>query len=392
MKNIFFKKLVAGFLLLLITQITIAADVSSNYSDTFVKNTLKKWMKKNNIPGVAVEIYGNGTPHAYYFGLANQELKIPVTEKTIFEVGSFTKLFTTVLLAEEINSGKMKLSDSIAKYAPDLTRAPHNQLKNVTLENLATHTSSLAFTLPDGIKTREDLAAYFATWKPTAEIGTQWRYSNIGIGLLGYVLQSELHLSINQMYRTRLLQPLHMQPVGITVPKRFDENLAQGYDAQGDILAPSTLSLFPAADAIKISAKDALYFLKAALGLPGTPVVLIKAMQLTQTPLVATDNMAQGLGWVIYKNPEKNREKLLQPLATMNMGPLSARHLDKNEIIFDPAALIDKTGSTDGYRAYIALIPSKKSGIVILANGEVSQGEIVKIGREILFNAILLKY
>ena len=128
--------------------------------DQLVKTNITAWMKKNQIPGAAVEVYNNGVPHSYYFGYAEQTKKIPVTKKTIFELGSITKLITCLLVAEEVGAGKMKLTDSITNYLPDLTKANPN-LTKITIESLATHTTGLPFTTPDTVTTRSNIAAIF---------------------------------------------------------------------------------------------------------------------------------------------------------------------------------------------------------------------------------------
>ena len=177
-----------------------------------------------------------------------------------------------------------------------------------------------------------------------------------------------------------------MAPIGINVPKGYQSHYAQGYNKDGKAVPPESMGLYPAADSIKASGRDMLKFLHAALALPGTPSSIITAMHMTQTAFATTDSMAQGLGWVIYPMTQYTVADLLQPPAEMNMGPLPAKVITSHDQQFNSNALIDKTGTTNGFRAYIALIPQQKSGIVILTNRYVDNGEIVKTGREILFS------
>jgi beta-lactamase class C len=94
------------------------------------------------------------------------------------------------------------------------------------------------------------------------------------------------------------------------------------------------------------------------------------------------------MAWEIHPLSSANNDSLLNPPKEMGLGPLPAKALDKNEQQFNGNTLIDKTGATNGFRSYIALIPNQKSGIVILTNRYVSNGEIVKIGRTILFRLV----
>ena len=365
------------------------AKITTNSNTTMITQTINAWMKKNNIPGVAVETYEKGVLHSYYFGYANRETKKPINSKTIFEIGSLTKLFTSLLFAIEIDANKANLTDSIANYLPEIITQSNSPLRKITLQNLATHTAALPFTLPDTIKTQADLDSFLSKWNPPYPIGKQWAYSNVGIGLLGNSLELITHENFNQLYRGRILQPLGMEPIGIIVPKRLLSNYAQGYNDQGTAVQRDQINLlFPASGDMKVSAHDMLRFLKAAIGLPGVPVAIAHAMQITQISYVSTVNMNQGLGWSIYPEVENHKVELLDPPETMIMGPIPAKQFNKNEYKFDGNALIDKTGATDGFRSYIAVIPNKKSGIVILANRSASNGEIMRVGRKILFNVI----
>lgn len=371
--------------------ILLAANVHAEQNkhlktDQFIKKNIQKWMSHNDVPGVAVELFENGTPHAYYFGIADRETKQPITQNTIFEAGSLTKLFTCLLLAKEINAGEMELDDSITKYLPATVDSPKKPFNKITLENLATHTSGLPFMMPPPIKNKSQLHHYFSSWKPSAVIGTQWAYSNLGIGLLGNVLEAKNQQSIDKLYWNKILKPLEMEPIGTVVSEEFMENYAQGYTTENKPNRSAKNTWSPAAGSLKMSAVDALEFLRAAIGRSDVPSDIAQAMRMTQTPYVITHGFQQGLGWVINSDPTENREALLHPAEDLLRGPIAAKQLSRDKQLFDGDALIDKTGGTDGFRSYIAVIPNKKSGIVILANRFVSTGEITRIGREILFN------
>lgn len=365
----------------------IAADVAIKIDDQKINKVMTVWMTKNNIPGAVIEIYADEQSRAYYFGLADKDKKTPVTNKTLFEIGSLTKLFTSLLIAEEVVAGKISLDNSIGEYVPDLAMSS-DYLPKVSLFNLATHTSGLPFDVSDQMTSRSQLPEYFSNWEPKATIGTMWGYSNINTGLLGYVLEASTHETINQLYRHRLLRPLKMQSIGIEVPEDLKEDYAQGYTDKNELMTRDTSSIFLSAFAMKASGDDMMQFLKAALQLPGTPPKILDAMRMTQTPYVKIDTMFQGLGWTIYPIRPEAMETLLHPELKAALGPYKATILDKNNQKFDGNALIDKTGSTDGFRAYIALIPARKAGIVILTNKYVPNSEIVGMGREILFDIV----
>lgn len=384
------KTITVFFILSSLSVTTVSASLPIQMSPNepgalIVKQTILPWMQKNKIPGVAVDIYLHGQPSAYFFGYASLATKMPIKSDTIFELGSITKLFTSLLLAEEINSGQANLNNKLSQYMPDLALLKNTVFNQVTLKNLATYTAGLPFELPPQIKNRGQFPNYFTSWQPLAPLGTKWTYSNVSIGLLGDALETMTHQNFNQLYRNKILAPLGMAPIGIIVPQRYIKNAAQGYTKTGQATQPTSMGLFPAAYAMKASAHDLLLFLGAALRVPGTPTQIANAMKLTQTSYFHVANFNQGLVWVIHPHPENNQQKLLEPPTDMNFGPFAAQPLNKNRQHFDANTLIDKTGATNGFRAYIALMPKQKSGVVILANRYVSNGEIQKVGREILF-------
>ncbi len=371
-------------LLCLITSISAQANQQiASKTNAMIQQNIVAFMQKNHIPGAAVEIYINGVPHAYYYGYANVANKTEITPQTIFEVGSISKLFTSLLIAQQVNANHMKLDDSFTNYIPALADTNNNDLKNITLEELATHTSGLPFKAPPSVTTWPQLVTFCTNWKPTSTIGSQWTYSNMGVGLLGYSIEGQSHQTYDQLVRKNIAVPLEMTSLGVTVPKQLQHNYAKGYDINNQVVKPINMVLFPTAGAVKVSGQDMQKFLKAAIGLPGTPATIDSAMRLTQIPYVEVGAMKQGLAWEIREIDSQQMDSLLNPIS---VGSISATQLNQNQQKFDGNALIEKTGTTDGFRSYIAVIPDRHSGIVILTNRTSVDDQIVLTGRKILFN------
>ncbi len=360
-------------------------------------------MIKNKVPGGVAQLYYQGIPYSFYFGVESLDTKVSVTEKTVFEIGSITKLFTSLLLAQEINEGKVKLNDFLIKYLPYFSEYSENRFQQITLKKLATHTAGFPMMVSKNIQHSHELPEYFSLSYLLSIPGTEWRYSNIGTGLLGNALEVSANQDINSLYIDRLLQPLEMEKIGIHLSEKFQSHYAQGYtqegyrvphthyaqhyNEEGNAISDFQLSLLPEAGAMKMTAADSLLFLKAAVGMPDVPSKIANAMKKTQQAYIHTQEMNQGLGWVIYslnKNDKKTRKKLLNPNPYMNRWPEPAKNIRHPR--FDGNALIDKTGLTSGFRSYIAVIPNKQSGIIILTNRYAINNEIMKIGREILLD------
>jgi beta-lactamase class C len=374
-----FKKAIL-FLFLYVICINLSfANTQKNYSQS-VKTIVAQLMQQYQIPGAAVAIIDHNQSYIYTFGVADKKLGKPVTNKTIFEVGSITKLLTALLFAT-LHNNQSHLYDSIIKYYPELNSNKH--IQEITFEKLLTYTTGLPFTLPGNITQPNQALDYLRNWGPITPIGLEWQYCNIGIGLVGMALERETHQTINQLYQKHILTPLGMAPIGTEITENFQKDFAQGYTEDGKATPRITDDniLFPSAGALKASIQDMTNFLMLAIGSPKTPRALRQAMQNTQIPRLELNNSQQGLVWQIHSLQDKN---LHNEPEKMNLGPLTIKWLAKEKQIFDPNKLIDKTGATEGFRAYIAVIPAKQLGIVILLNKYISNGAIVNAGRKIL--------
>jgi beta-lactamase class C len=366
---------------MVLSVLSISAFAESQFDPqaAFVRQTVTSFMDKYNVPGVAVELYVDGKPYEYYYGYADRANKTPVSNRTIFELGSISKVMTSILLAQEVDWAKMSFTDPVTKYVKDLP-ASFNKIK---LQDLATHTSGLPFNPPKNIETHAELKNYLANWSSDADPGDEWTYSNIGIGLLGNAIEVSTEKDLDKLYHRHILNPLRMI-IGMEIPKKLTKYYAQGYNQNGNPVPHVAPGLFPAAYNFKASAEDMQRFLSAAIGLPGTPPRLFYPIRMTQSVYVKLADVSQGLGWQIHPLSDGYVSDLLNVPETQDFGPLDVQEIYARPL-FNGDALIDKTGATGGFRAYIAVLPNKKSGIVILANKNVSNGAIVATARKLLF-------
>lgn len=377
----FVTKSLAVFFMLLPAPLALAEELADPFAGA-VSQIAEEVMKKNNIPGLAVELYVNGKPHEYYFGYANQQKKTPVTKDTVFELGSLSKLMTTLIMTQEVDFAFMGFNDSIRKYVKELPPS----FDKVTLRQLATHTAGLPFNVPKTITTPADLSNYLtANWKPEDDPDEVWQYSNLGISLLGMAVQNLTTVSYEKLYRSHITYPLGMHPISFNVPERFQPFYAQGYAANGEAVAPEPLNpLTPATGDLKASASDMQHFLSAAIDLPSTPERILYPMMMMQVAYVKLPSRSQGLVWEIHPLSSGTRWLLNDVPNGTELAPKMVEEVVERPT-FNPNALIDKTGMTSGFKSYIAVIPAKKSGIVLLANKRMDNRDLVKAGRKILF-------
>jgi CubicO group peptidase (beta-lactamase class C family) len=347
----------------------------------YVPAMLTSFMQEHHVPGMAVMVFGEGKPEQYYLGNATPDQA--VTKRTIFELGNVSDLLTAVLVAQQVDYAKMQLKTPITEYLIDI---PKN-FEKVTLQNLVTHVAGLPYSVPSQVQTREQLMAFLAQQK--LKVGKTWRDSLIDTGLLGYALEVVSHKSFNQLYRGRLLGPLGMQAIALTVPAYLEKYYAQGYGRNDKPVPHQTLGILPAADGIKASAYDMQQFLTAAIGFKHTPPQVFYPMRLTQSVFLKLPNRMQGLGWNIYELSMSSIRQLLYS-AQDNPGPLAVTDMPAQPL-YNGNLLFDKVGSTEGFTAYIAVVPGRKSGIVVLANKALDHQAIILLARNILFKVSGIK-
>lgn len=368
-----------------------SAWAAGDINKTDINQMMTTFMQQKEVPGAAVTIYDNGKTQTFVYGVTNKNTKKPVTVNTIFEVGSITKLMTTLLIAESASKivhyqasegvpPQLKLEGTLPTYLSAYAQNP--AYNKITLLNLATFSASLPFSLPANITTDTQIFSYLNAWKPSYPVGTQYQYSNASIGLLGAVLQSQYHQPIAAIFQQMIFNPLHMHSTGLLLPSSQQAKLAQGYNDAGTAVPASQFGPFPSAGDLKSSISDMSRFLAAAVGAPGTDPEIHIGMQVAQTPRAKLpDGMLQGMAWQVYPLDSQAIQRVPKE---MDLGPEPITWLPTKQQQFQTKALIDKTGATSGFRAYIAVIPSAQKGVVILMNRYVSNGDIVNLGRKIL--------
>jgi beta-lactamase class C len=351
-----------------------------------VNRTIRQLMEKDHIPGVAVDLYIDGEPYSYYYGYRDLKHKLKVNSKTLFEIGALTKLFTCLLVAIEVNQNTVQLDNTLGELLPALKQV-QVPAATISLEQLATNTSGLPLDSPlpqtdlFNINTVATLHQFLLNWQPAAPIGSQWAYSNFGMGLLGMSIEDKVGWPYKELLNKYVFKPLKIKDAEIDSPN-WQFNYAQGY-ADGKPVPHWKMPMFPTAGAIEASPRDMQNFLSAALELSGTPSPIISAMELTQTAFVKTANFKQGLGWEIYPYSPKDPKFTEQEGQTM--GPLSATQLNSNQAQYSPYLLMQKSGETSGFSSFIAVAPSRRTGVVILANSNFNNSaDIENAGRSIM--------
>ncbi len=227
------------------------------------------------------------------------------------------------------------------------------------------------------------MIGYFQHWKATFPPGTHRQYSNPSLGLFGYLAAQSLQQPFDVAMEKTLLPKLGLQHTYLTVPKAQMGLYAQGYDKAGKPLRVSPGALDSEAYGVKTSPADLARYM--ALNMDPTPLEqpLQQAIAATHTGYYTVGNTTQGLGWEMYPYPLSIDELLAGNSTPMAMEPHPVTWLKPAQPL-RANTLVNKTGSTGGFGAYIAYVPSRGIGVVILANKNYPNAERVKAAHAIL--------
>jgi CubicO group peptidase (beta-lactamase class C family) len=229
----------AAWPLLVLSLVLMSGAVEADRVDDYVRRELKR----QQIPGLALAVLKNGkVVKAAGYGFADAELSVPVTEKTLFDVGSISKQFTAAAILLLAQRGKLKLDDPVRNYleaAPDSWSA-------ITLRHLLTHTSGLDVQDYESLDEHEDLLrrdyseAEMLAWAAhvplAAAPGERWAYSNMGYVLLGMVIRKVSGQFHGDFLRGSLFGPLEMTTARVRDHRAIISNRASGYNLTAGVL------------------------------------------------------------------------------------------------------------------------------------------------------------
>ena len=257
-----------------------------------------------------------------------------VDEHTLFEIGSVTKVFTSLLLADMTVKGEVALDDPVQKYLPPDVKVPERDGQAVRLLDLSTHASGLPRDIVSGMKAPgvPQLYEFVSASSLASKPGTKSSYSNTGVSLLGYALANRAGQSYEPLIVSRILAPLGMGDTHF-LDDALRRRLPQGYI--GWIPQPvfTHIAAYRPSGGLLSSADDLLKLLGAVLGLAPTP-------------------MDSALAFM--RKPD-------QALPDLRLGWLTVRRRHGSEVWAHP-------GNTGGYSSAIAFDALNERAVVVLAN------------------------
>ena len=346
-----------GLLLL----IAIAIPAQAEELKAVVEKAASPIVKDKDYATVVVGVLNKDKEEVFAFGEWDDEAP---DRDSVYEIGSITKVFTGILLADRVKAGVVKLDDPVQKHLPDGWTMPRRDDRDITLLHLATHTSGLPRMpygfLPVMIAHPTDPFAWFdlaALKKGLPEtrvqhpIGARHEYSNLGVGLLGDALA---HASKAKSYEAllgeRVLMPLGLEDTGITLNDVQNKRLIPGHDHKGKSQPNWDFATCGACGAMRSTVGDLLKFAKANSDPNGSlKDTLLMAQQSWHD--IQPGGLEIGLCWHRYP-------------ATRTV-PVRIWH----------------NGQTGGYHSFFGFIPGR-GGVVVLCN--VATGKVDDVGFAVL--------
>lgn len=341
----------AGILLLEIS--FFACAVTESHITEEVKESIKERIDNGESVGMVVGFIDSRGKREYFsHGSMDLSGDRSLDENSIYEIGSITKVFTCIALADMVLEGEIGLDDPAEKYLPETVHLPGRNGAKMTLAHLAAHTSGIA-RMPNNFHPAdpgnpyadysvENMYEFLSGYTLNRDIGETYEYSNLGMGLLGHILSLRAGMDYERLIVERVCRVLGMKNTGIVLTEKMKRNLAKGH-ALGKEVPNWDIPTLAGAGALRSDAKDMLVFLAANIGIKRSR--LSQAMEMTHEARVdAGRNMKVGLGWHILDN-------------------------GRTEIIWH-------NGGTGGYRTFCGFIKEKKIGVVVLSNTNISADDI----------------
>lgn len=327
--------------------------------DRWLEGMVRPYIQKGTTSGIVIAIIDGDKVRRYAYGSINKATQqLPDPERSIFEIGSVTKTFNALLLAQQVVAGKLKLSDPVNLYLPDSIPEISFAGRQVTLQDLANHTSGFP-RLPANIfngrvnpkdpykhYVADSLYSFLKQYKISVAPGTVFSYSNYGAGLLSTILERKLSDSFDNLMVKNIARPLRMRRTKALLAKEDLSWFAQGYNESGVATEPWDLASLKGSGAIRSTLNDMVKYIRFQMNPSGA---LKEAIRLSHQQTFAGKDQSMGLGWRINK-----------------IGDHTYFH---------------HSGGTGGFRSFAGFDPGRKIGIVILSN---AAQDVTSIGESYL--------
>ncbi|WP_442506504.1 serine hydrolase domain-containing protein [Novipirellula sp. SH528] len=308
-----------------------------------VQKLAQTYVQSQAMMGVSIAVIDGDESATVHQGRTS-EIGPPPSDETLYEIGSISKVFTGILLADAVNRGQIRLDQNASELLPAEVTMPQWQDRPITVLDIATHRSglprlgdnmpSLHTANPYGDYTSALAYEFLNSHSLRREPGTQYEYSNLAFGLLGYWIGSKAGTSYDELLQHRLTKPLGMPDTCVVLNPAQKARLATPYNAEKHATSNWGFADMPGAGGIRSSITDMLRFAKMHLQVPKNEIGTAIELAWQKHHVGSNGDASMGLGWHV-------------------MGNHSTR---------------THSGQTGGYHSMILIDRKTQSAVVVLAN------------------------
>lgn len=353
-------------------------NISSNELKKNIDNLAEELITKQQNIGLVVSIYRENKDFTYTYGYSDRLKKYKIKKNTIFAIGSLTKPMIASLLLILDQKGLLSINDKVGDILPKNLSYKDINVKNITLKQLASHSSGLPREpmTTDGLLlaleysfTGKNIYSYIdekfiLNYLSTVTINKNniAEYSNIGSGLLGYLISLKMGKSLDELLTKYLFKPLKMKNTRFTLNKKQKQYLSEGHVGDFPLFMKRNkiLKNWKFTDSMKATgglysnAKDLIKFLKANLAESNTD--LDNILKKSHKIIAKNKKLSYTMGWQVKYFPQYNKY------------------------------IYYKYGLIAGFSCYMGMELNNKTAIVVLKNNFNWED---KIGHEILLKMAL---
>jgi CubicO group peptidase (beta-lactamase class C family) len=312
--------------------------------DLKVDSIVAEFMSNPINAGLSVGIIQNGQIYYYHYGEIKKASKQLPNNNTIYEIGSVSKTFTGLLLANAVADRKVNLEDDIRNFLPSQCSKLEYKGNPIKIKHLVTHTSRIP-RIPENLDKQSNfdelnpyknydknmVYEYLSNLKLDTLPGIKMDYSNTGMALLGIILENIYKQSYEELLKKHITSSLAMKSTFVNVPTNYLEKFAVGYNEQGNETPHWDLGDQVGAGGIKSTIEDMTLYLKENIN--ETSLIIKNSHEIQ----FAKQNEKIAFSW------------LIQPTKTNN-------------------TLVWHNGGTYGFTSFCGFVKEKKCGVVILNN------------------------
>jgi CubicO group peptidase (beta-lactamase class C family) len=330
----------------------------SGIDDRDLKDTIAQFLDRWPCAGLAVAVInGSGIAWFHGHGIADVAAETPITEDTVFRIGSITKTFTAIAVMQLWEQGLVDLDASANDYLRTFRLVPVKQtMRPATVRHLLTHTAGVGYwrRLSDllqpgvgsGVRARRSgappLAHYYRRGLPVeVEPGTKWAYSNHGFAALGQIVEDVSGQPLDRYLRDRIFDPLGMQHSDLVRSKRIQPHLATGYVLRSQGLKPVADREVPTpgGGAMYSSTRDIARYIAALLSAEdGGSVLKPETVATMFQPHFQPDPRLPGMGLGFELGEEGDHRT------------------------------VGKTGIVSGFHSAVGMAPGEGIGLIVFSN------------------------